>query len=475
MMSSMLCAFFYSNGFCLKGINSSFIALIPKSQGANLVKDFRPISLIGSIYKIIAKLLANRLVTVLDGLVNEVQYAFIANCRILDGPFILNELIHLCKAKKKQSLIFKVDFEKAFDSVRWDFLNDILKKFGFGPRWRDWIQSCLKSSRGSILVNGSPTSEFQFYKGLKQGDPLSPLLFILVMESLHLSFHNVVNAGLFKGVGLDNSLQLSHLFYADDVVFIGQWCDSNLATIMRVLECFFRASGLRINRQKCGLMGIVVEPNKIANAAKNLGCKILKTPFSYLGVNIGGNMTRINSWDVVINKTLSRLSKWKLKVLSIGGRLTLLKSVLGSISIYYMSMFRAPIQVINKLESIRSHFFNGVDHNVRKMSFVNWKNVLASKEKGGLGVSSFFALNRALIFKWVWRFRANPNSLWSRAIRAIHGFDGKLGNPHKPSFSSNWIDIVRVIHRLKQKSIDLYSFVNKKVGNGVHTYFWEDS
>ncbi|GJV78503.1 RNA-directed DNA polymerase, eukaryota [Tanacetum coccineum] len=381
--------FFYSNGFCLKGINSSFIALIPKSQGANLVKDFRPISLIGSIYKIIAKLLANRFVTVLDGL---------------------------------------VDFEKAFDSVCWDFLDDILKKFSFGPRWRDWIQCCLKSSRGSILINGSPTSESQFYKGLKQGDPLSPLLFILVV-------------GLFKGVGLDNSLQLSH---ADDVVFIGQWCDSNLATIMRVLECFFRASGLRINRQKCGLMGIAVEPNKIANAAKNLGCKILKTPFSYLGVNIGGNMTRINSWDVVINKTLSRLSKWKLKVLSIGGRLTLLKSVLGSISIYYMSMFRAPIQVINKLESIRSHFFNGVDHNVRKTF-------------------------------WGWRFRANPNSLWSRAIRAIHGFDGKLGNPHKPSFSSNWIDIVRAIHRLKQKSIDLHSFVNKKVGNGVHTYFWEDS
>ncbi|GKD69025.1 hypothetical protein Tco_1323115 [Tanacetum coccineum] len=97
------------------------------------------------------------------------------------------------------------------------------------------------------------------------------------------------------------------------------------------------------------------------------------------------------------------------------------------------------------------------------MSFVNWKNVLASKEKGGLGVSSFFALNRALIFKWGWRFRANPNSLWSRAIRAIHGFDGKLGNPHKPSFSSNWIDIVRAIHRLKQKSIDFHSFVNKKV------------
>ncbi|GKE78971.1 RNA-directed DNA polymerase, eukaryota, reverse transcriptase zinc-binding domain protein [Tanacetum coccineum] len=271
-------------------------------------------------------------------LVNEVQSAFIANRQILDGPFILNEIIHWC----------------------------------FGTHWRDWIQSSLKSSRGSILVNGSPTPEFQFYKGLKQGHPLSPFLFILVMESLHLSFQKVVNAGLFKGFALDTLLHLSHLFY-DDVVFIGQWCDSNITTIIRVLDCFFHASGLRINLHKSKLM-----------------------------VNIGGHMSRINSWDDVINKIIRWLSKWKMKSLSIGGRLTLLKSVLGSTPIYYMSMFKAPVHVLNKLESIRSHFFNGMDPNVRKMTFVKWDNVLDSKEKGGLGVSSFYALNCALILKWVW-------------------------------------------------------------------------
>nr|GEY02133.1 RNA-directed DNA polymerase, eukaryota [Tanacetum cinerariifolium] len=135
---------FFNNSLCPKGGNSSFVALIPKTQGAKMVKDLRPISLIGSTYKIIAKLLANRLVTVMG-------------------------------AKKKQTMIFKVDFKKAFDSVRWDFLDDVLKKFGF------------------------------------------------VMESLHLSFQKVVNAGLFKGVDLDTSLQLSHLFYANDVAFIGQY------------------------------------------------------------------------------------------------------------------------------------------------------------------------------------------------------------------------------------------------------------
>ncbi|GJZ38408.1 RNA-directed DNA polymerase, eukaryota, reverse transcriptase zinc-binding domain protein [Tanacetum coccineum] len=135
---------------------------------------------------------------VLGNLVNEVQSAFIADRQILDGPFILNEVNQWCKDKKKQSFILKVDFEKAYDSVRWDYLHDVLRKFGFGDRWCGWIYECLRTSRGSVLVNGSPTEEFQFFKGLKQGDPLAPFLFILVMESLHISFNRVVEAGLFQ-------------------------------------------------------------------------------------------------------------------------------------------------------------------------------------------------------------------------------------------------------------------------------------
>ncbi|GJY75420.1 RNA-directed DNA polymerase, eukaryota, reverse transcriptase zinc-binding domain protein [Tanacetum coccineum] len=131
-----------------------------ENPDANMVKDFRPISLIGSIYKIIAKILTNRLVGVLGDIVNEVQSTFISERQILDGPFILNEIMQWCRRRKKQSLIFKVDFEKAYDSVRWDFLDDILVKFSFGIKWRGWIQNCLNSSKGSILVNGSPTEEF---------------------------------------------------------------------------------------------------------------------------------------------------------------------------------------------------------------------------------------------------------------------------------------------------------------------------
>ncbi|GJT65778.1 RNA-directed DNA polymerase, eukaryota [Tanacetum coccineum] len=438
-------SYFFKDGSFPKGGNSSFIALIPKMQDAKLVKDYRPISLIGSMYKIIAKILANRLVGVLGDIVNEVQYAFVTNRQILDGPFILNELLQWCKSKKKQTMIFKIDFEKAYDSVRWDYLDDVLNKFGFGTKWRGWIQTCLSSSRGSILVNGSPTGEFQFQKGLKQGDPLSPFLFILVMESLHLSFQKVIDEGLFKGVSVSSSLQLSHLFYADDVIFMGQWSDSNITTIINVLNCFHKASGLRLNIHKSKIMGVAVEEEKVNAAALKMGCSTLKLPFSYLGIKVGDMMSRLKSWDEIIDSLYSRLSRWKMKTLSIGGRLTLLKSVLGSTPIYYMSIFKVPSQVLKRMEAIRSHFFNGADVNEKKMSWVKWNRVLASKDKGGLGVSSFFALNRALLFKWVWRFRNESKSLWSRFIIALHGQDGRIGKVAKLSYQSTWGHIINVL------------------------------
>ncbi|GJS06705.1 RNA-directed DNA polymerase, eukaryota, reverse transcriptase zinc-binding domain protein [Tanacetum coccineum] len=466
---------FFHHGQFPKGSNSSFIALIPKTRDANMVKDFRPISLIGSMYKIIAKILANRLVLVLGDLVNEVQSAFIADRQILDGPFILNEIVQWCQSKKKQSLVFKVDFEKAFDSVRWDYLDDILRRFGFGEKWCSWIQSCLRSSRGSVIVNGSPTEEFQFHKGLKQGDPLSPFLFILVMETLHISFQRIVDAGMFKGIMLSPSLQLSHLFYADDVIFMGQWNESNLDTIVQVLECFHRASGLRLNMSKSKLMGIYVDADKVAQAARKIGCVTLKTPFTYLGSKVGGHMSRIQSWNETIEAMASRLSKWKMKTLSIGGRLTLLKSVLGSMPIYHMSIFKVPMKILQRMESIRSHFFNGSDPLAKKPTWVKWTNVLASKEKGGLGISSLYALNRALMFKWVWRFLSQNSSLWANVIKSIHGDHGKIGKQVKVSYPSIWLDIVKEVDLLKKRGLNLLSFVNKKVGNGSDTLFWEET
>ncbi|GJZ08806.1 RNA-directed DNA polymerase, eukaryota [Tanacetum coccineum] len=465
--------FFISSKFP-PGCNSSFIALIPKKHDAKFVKDYRPISLIGCFYKIVSKILANRLKMVISELISDVQSAFVSNRQILDGPFILNELISWCKAHKSKAMIFKVDFEKAFDSVRWDFLDIILRNFGFGIKWRGWIQGCLSSAMGSILVNGSPTAEFKFHKGLKQGDPLSPYLFILVMESLHLSFNNIINADLFKGIRFDDSLTLSHLFYADDAVFIGKWDRANILTIVRMLKCFFLASGLQINILKSKLMGIGVSNEEVLAAANIIGCSTFSTPFSYLGVKVGMSPSRRKAWDEIIGKVSNRLSKWKIKTLSVGGRLTLIKSVLTSLPLYHMSLYKAPLGVLRDLESLRRKFFNGADINEKRFSMISWNKILASKQKGGLGVSSFFALNRSLLFKWVWRFLSQDASLWHRLIAVLYGNRSPFVHTGSVSSLSPWNCILKELNSLSAKGINLLALLKKKVGNGANTLFWED-
>nr|GEX97885.1 RNA-directed DNA polymerase, eukaryota [Tanacetum cinerariifolium] len=232
---------------------------------------------------------------------------------------------------------------------------------------KGWIQACLSLEMGSILVNGSPSSEFKFHKGLKQGDALSPFLFILVMESLHISLNNILNSGLDKGIRIDESLTLSHLFYADDAVFIGKWDKANVITIVNMLKCFYLVSGLKINIQNSKIMGIGTSQEEVDTDANVIGCNTFSLPFNYLGVKVGSSSSRSNFWDEVIAKLSFRLSKWKIKTLSIGGRFTLNKAFLSSLPIYLMSIDKTCVGVLRKIESIRRRFFNGADTNENKI------------------------------------------------------------------------------------------------------------
>jgi len=187
-------------------------------------------------------------------------------------------------------------------------------------------------------------------------------------------------------------------------------------------------------------MGIGVRIEEVQQMASVIGCEGTMIPFVYLGVRIGANMNHIAGWQDVINKFKSRMSKWKAKTLSVGGRLTLIKAVLGSVAIYNMSIFKTPITIINTLESIRNNFFLGADVDERKLTWVKWKKTLASKKDGGLGIGSLYGFNRALLYKWKWRFLDNPTSLWVKVIKILFGQDGGLGvNMHCRNVGSIWL------------------------------------
>nr|GEZ47880.1 RNA-directed DNA polymerase, eukaryota [Tanacetum cinerariifolium] len=194
-------------------------------------------------------------------------------------------------------------------------------------------------------------------------------------------------------IGINGANGFKVVFALREGLFFSMWSDSNITTLVHVLDCFFRASGLRINMKKS---------------------KILE----YLGTKVGGSMNRVDAWNEVVDKVKFRLSKWKMKSLSIGGRLTLVKSVLGSMPIFHTSMFRVPRSVLNKLESLRSQFFNGNEVGSKKAIWVKWNDVLKDKARGGLSVA--------------------------KVIKAIYGEDGgvdsmKIGNGDTVSFwKDNW-------------------------------------
>nr|GEV36950.1 putative RNA-directed DNA polymerase, eukaryota, reverse transcriptase zinc-binding domain protein [Tanacetum cinerariifolium] len=352
------------------GCNSSFIALIPKSLEPKAVGGFRPISLIGSVYKVITKILQSRLSLVILDLISNVQTTFLPNRQILDGPFIINELLARCHHKKQQAMVFKVDLLKPMTP----FDGTTLKKF--------FALSDLAPNgiRGSVVVL------------TRQGDPLAPYLFILVMESLHLSISRVIDVGIFTGVRIAPSIMISHLFYADDAVFIGEWSQENLKGIMQMLRCFSLMSGLAINIKKSHLLGVGVPSHFVNEATDLLGCSVMKTPFKYLGITVGGSTFLVKTWDRTINKLKLRLSNWKLKTLSIGGRFTLIKYVLGSTPTYNMSLYKVPKTVLNAMESIRRNFFNGIQDGDKKILWIKWAKVLASKDHGGLGIQLFICM-----------------------------------------------------------------------------------
>ncbi|GJT94027.1 RNA-directed DNA polymerase, eukaryota, reverse transcriptase zinc-binding domain protein [Tanacetum coccineum] len=191
-------------------------------------------------------------------------------------------------------------------------------------------------------------------------------------------------------------------------------------------------------------MGINVESAQVIQAAAKLGCLILKCPFYYLGTKVGGSMTRVQAWQEIVEKVKSRLSKWKSKTLSIGGRLTLLKSVLGSIPVFHMSIFKVPSKVLHILESIKSHFFNGHDPGSKKASWVKWNNVLAYKKRGGL------------------------------VIVAIHGVGGKIHSEWTSTGKSCWLSILSEVRSLQRKGMYIFDYLTHKMGNGESTKFWLD-
>jgi hypothetical protein len=230
---------------------------------------------------------------VIGKVISETQSAFVKYRKILDGILIANEVVNDANKRKKEMLMFKVDFEKAYDFVEWGYLDSVMVKMDFSSKWRQWVMTCVSSATVSVLVNGSPTDEFNMGRGLRQGDPLSPFLFLIAAEGLNVMLKASVDSGLFKGyqIGADanSSVHISHLQFADDTLIVGEKSWANIRVLKANLMLFELISGLKVNFHKSMLVGVNIVQAWLRDAASVLNCKLSSIPFIYLGLPIGGN------------------------------------------------------------------------------------------------------------------------------------------------------------------------------------------
>ncbi|RVW33139.1 putative ribonuclease H protein [Vitis vinifera] len=388
---------FHNSGIINQNTNASFIVLLPKKSQSKKISDFRPISLITCLYKVIAKVLSGRL------------------------RGVLHETIH--STQGEEGVVFKIDFEKANDHVKWDFLDHVLEKKGFSSKCR------------------------QLDERLSVVDVLSRMLLKAEERSLLEGFR----------VGR-NRCRVSHLQFADDTILFANSSEEELQTLKSLLLVFGQISGLKVNLDKSNLFGINLDQNHLSRLALMLDCKASDWPILYLGLPLGGNPTACGFWDPVIERISRRLDGWQKAYLSLGGRITLLHSCLSHIPSYFLSLFKIPASVAAKVERMQRDFlWSGVGEGKRD-HLVRWDAVCKLRVKGGLGIGKIPLRNHALLGKWLWRFPRESTTLWHQVILSIYG-------THSNGWDANTVIdghtavLGRPLHKIVYSQVFLYSLV----------------
>ncbi|XP_012850814.1 PREDICTED: uncharacterized protein LOC105970524 [Erythranthe guttata] len=354
---------FFKTGHLLKALNCTFIALIPKGKKASRVDQLRPISLCNVTYKTISKILACRLKSHLNRFISPFQMAFVLGRNIHDNIIISHEVMHYLhhKSGSKGFMAIKIDLTKAFDKVEWSLVLKILNLLGFSNQFVNLIQECISSPSFSFLINGSPFGNLRPSRGIRQGDPISPFLFVIYIELL------------------------SRMLAKEE-----QATTEDALCIKNVLEKFSICLGFKECNHK----------------AKHLGL-----PFCH-------PKSRKDSFTDVFDKISSNLSGWKSKNLSQASRTILLKAVAQAIPSYTMSVSLIPKGICNMMDAKLRKFWWGENCNENSLMLKTWDSICSPKSSGGLGFRRMFDLNKALFSKITWNVAANSDKLWVLSRKA---------------------------------------------------------
>ncbi|KAM6599851.1 hypothetical protein CsatA_019460 [Cannabis sativa] len=455
-----------------KYINDTSIVLIPKKESPSLVTDYRPIALCNVAYKVISKIIASRLRPLLHHIISPNQAAFIKGRHIAENTMIAREIVHSMRKKrgKRGVMLIKLDLEKAYDKLDWDFVNTALLHCGFTSPLTDWITSCIKVQEIKLLLNGSIVGKFTPERGLRQGDPLSPTLYIIAAEVLSRLLIESENQGRLKGFKLTrNGTPITHLMFADDIILFGQATTREARGFMNCLDYYCKCSGQSINLQKSTVFfSRGVSSRKAQSITQILGMQRMNDKATYLGLPLFRSIKRTEDTQFLVDRVLKRIQGWKMKLLSSAGKTCLIKSVGSSLSNYVASSDVIPKTTANKVDKLLRDFWWGDTEDKRKMHTISWERLCRPKLGGGLGFRATETMNKAFLMKWAWKVLTEESGLWCQLMQEKyikhHNF---LDMEAKPSDTILWKAILRAREEL-QKGLC------RKIGNGLSTSIWFD-
>jgi hypothetical protein len=293
--------------------NSTFLAIIQKESNPSSFSRFRPISLCNSSYKIISKIIANRLKPLLASLISINQRGFLANMKILDNIVLVQEAIFQNKIKKDKGMVIKLDMENIFDKVKHSFLFRVMEKLGFDKQFIKWVQACIKEPWIAPIVNGGPTSFFKESRGVRKGFPLSPLLYIMVVEALSNTIEHERRNGKLPSLPFGSGVkEINHSQLVDDTLLLAATSSIIAKGFKCILQPFLKESGGKINNHKSIIYGWNIQNNTLNELSNILGFPHLqvRSSFKYLGMSISSYSLKAHDWNHILEKMVRRIKYW---------------------------------------------------------------------------------------------------------------------------------------------------------------------
>jgi len=391
----------YDNNSLSDSQRLSLFSLLFKKGDTCDISNYRPISLTNVDYRILAYVLAERLQSVIDSIVSKDQNAYIRNRYMGDNIRLVQDVIEYFEASQKGGLLFMIDFTKAFDSIDWKFMFKALEFFNFGDSFKRWIHTLYHMPVGKVKNNGYISNEFQMSRGIRQGCPVSALLFILCIEILGLRIRQSKDLKGFD-LGFPDKL-IKTVQYADDCI-LALNDKSELCTALAILKRFGDVSNLYLNLSKCE--GLWIGRDKF----KQIGCSLfgVKWPQQVrcLGIFVGHSehLNIIKNWRDKIDKTNSILHKWKTRNLSLFGKVQVIKSLAISQFVLPATLLLIPPDILKDIETLLYRFLWGGKDKVSRIK------VVQSLNQGGLNMTDVRALFKSFKAAWIPKLlSADPN------------------------------------------------------------------